>query len=74
MLDHAFRWFDEVLFYSDKKNFRSQKAVEKIGDILKSGRCCNYFFSAATSNPVPVLLSELKSININNKVNQSVAK
>lgn len=33
MLDHAFRWCDEVLFYVDKDNFRSQKAVEKIGGI-----------------------------------------
>ncbi|MEW5797786.1 MAG: GNAT family N-acetyltransferase [Bacteroidota bacterium] len=33
MLDHAFGSFDIVLFYVDKDNFRSQKAVEKIGGI-----------------------------------------
>jgi hypothetical protein len=31
MLTHAFRHFDLVLFYIDKNNFRSQKAVEKLG-------------------------------------------
>jgi RimJ/RimL family protein N-acetyltransferase len=31
MLAHAFRHFDLVLFYIDINNFRSQKAVEKIG-------------------------------------------
>jgi N-acetyltransferase len=31
MLIHAFTHFDLVLFYIDKNNFRSQKAVEKIG-------------------------------------------
>lgn len=31
MLAHAFTHFEVVLFYVDKNNFRSQKAVEKIG-------------------------------------------
>jgi RimJ/RimL family protein N-acetyltransferase len=31
MLDHAFRFVDRVLFVVGEKNFRSQKALEKIG-------------------------------------------
>ena len=31
MLDHAFKSVDDVVFYIDKENIRSQKAVEKIG-------------------------------------------
>jgi RimJ/RimL family protein N-acetyltransferase len=31
MLDHAFRFVDRVLFVVGEKNYRSQKALEKIG-------------------------------------------
>jgi RimJ/RimL family protein N-acetyltransferase len=31
MLEYAFGYFEHVLFYIDKNNFRSQKAVEKLG-------------------------------------------
>lgn len=31
MLDHAFRFVDRVVFVVGEKNFRSQKALEKIG-------------------------------------------
>ena len=31
MIDHAFHFVDNVLFYIDENNFRSQKAVEKMG-------------------------------------------
>lgn len=31
MLDHAFRFVEEVVFIVDQNNIRSQKAVEKIG-------------------------------------------
>ena len=31
MIDYAFHYFDTILFYIDKNNFRSQKAVEKMG-------------------------------------------
>jgi N-acetyltransferase len=31
MIGHALKHFDYVLFYVDKNNFRSQRAVEKIG-------------------------------------------
>jgi RimJ/RimL family protein N-acetyltransferase len=31
MIDHAFRFVDKIHFHVDEKNFRSQKALEKIG-------------------------------------------
>lgn len=31
MMDHAFTQYDKILFFVDKHNFRSQKAVEKLG-------------------------------------------
>jgi RimJ/RimL family protein N-acetyltransferase len=33
MLDHAFRFVENVVFYVGEKNIRSQKATEKIGGI-----------------------------------------
>ena len=33
MLDHAFRWVERVVFVIGTQNFRSQRAVEKIGGI-----------------------------------------
>lgn len=33
MLDHAFRWVDRVLFVIGPENYRSQRAVEKIGAV-----------------------------------------
>jgi N-acetyltransferase len=34
MLDHAFQFVDSVLFFVGPENFRSRKAVEKIGGVL----------------------------------------
>ena len=31
MIDHAFKFIDEIIFYIGKDNIRSQKAVIKIG-------------------------------------------
>ena len=31
LLDHAFKFVESVVFYVGEKNFRSQKAMEKIG-------------------------------------------
>lgn len=33
MLDHAFRFVESVIFVIGETNFRSQKALEKIGDV-----------------------------------------
>lgn len=33
MIQHAFEFFDKVIFHVDHQNFRSQKAVEKLGAI-----------------------------------------
>ena len=30
MINHAFRFVDNVIFYIDKNNIRSQKAIEKL--------------------------------------------
>lgn len=35
MLDHAFRWFDPVIFLVGEDNLRSSRAMEKIGGILR---------------------------------------
>jgi RimJ/RimL family protein N-acetyltransferase len=38
MIDHAFRFVDSVTFVVGEKNFRSQKAVEKIGGVREGTR------------------------------------
>lgn len=38
MLDHAFRFVDTVVFVIGAQNFRSQKAVEKIGGVQAEDR------------------------------------
>ena len=34
MIDHAFKNFKYILFHVDQNNFRSQKAVQKLGGVL----------------------------------------
>lgn len=38
MLDHAFRFLDRVVFLIGEENYRSRKAVEKIGAVLEGTR------------------------------------
>jgi RimJ/RimL family protein N-acetyltransferase len=38
MLDHAFQFVDNVIFLIGPQNFRSQRAVEKIGAVLVDSR------------------------------------
>lgn len=38
MLDHAFRWVDTVVFKISAQNWRSRRAVEKIGAVLQPDR------------------------------------
>lgn len=38
MLEHAFKFLDSVIFVIGPQNFRSRKAVEKIGAVLADGR------------------------------------
>lgn len=38
MLNHAFRFVDSVIFIIGEKNFRSQRAIEKIGGLMKGLR------------------------------------
>jgi RimJ/RimL family protein N-acetyltransferase len=42
MLDHAFRFVDTVVFVIGAQNFRSQKAVEKIGGVKLGPREIEY--------------------------------
>jgi RimJ/RimL family protein N-acetyltransferase len=35
MINHAFNFFESILFHVDEANFRSQKAMEKIGGIKR---------------------------------------
>lgn len=35
MLDHAFRWFNPVIFVVGEDNIRSRRAMEKIGGVLR---------------------------------------
>jgi RimJ/RimL family protein N-acetyltransferase len=37
MLDHAFNFVDTVIFWVGETNWRSQRAVEKIGGVLRPG-------------------------------------
>ena len=38
MLDHAFRFVERVIFLIGETNFRSQKAIEKLGGVLTEQR------------------------------------
>ncbi len=38
MLDHAFRFVDTVIFVIGSRNFRSRRAVEKLGGVLADSR------------------------------------
>jgi RimJ/RimL family protein N-acetyltransferase len=37
MLEHAFRWFDTIVFVIGEDNIRSRRAMEKIGGALRPG-------------------------------------
>src|SRR5947208_5354031 len=63
MLRHAFRFVDSVVFLVGAQNFRSQRAIEKIGGVHAGNRCDAYgrgsfvytitasgFFSSAPSS------------------------
>ena len=38
MLEHAFQFVDTVVFWVGEKNWRSQKAMEKIGGVLRADK------------------------------------
>jgi N-acetyltransferase len=42
MLNHAFRFVDSVIFVVGADNFRSRKAVEKIGGVLSGRRAVDF--------------------------------
>ncbi len=61
MLEHAFTFVDTVLFWVGDTNFRSQKAVEKIGGIMRDGE----FTRKHGDNEVPYVVFELRKRDFN---------
>jgi RimJ/RimL family protein N-acetyltransferase len=52
MLDHAFRYVDRVLFQVGVDNWRSRKAMEKLGGIYIGEEPVSYFGEAARPNVI----------------------
>jgi len=50
MLEYAFSAVDDIVFYVDKNNIRSQKAVEKIGGHQLSGETFKHLLSNKPNN------------------------
>lgn len=59
MLEHAFTFVDTVLFWVGDTNFRSQKAVEKIGGIKRDGE----YTRKHGNTEVPYVVFELRKEN-----------
>jgi RimJ/RimL family protein N-acetyltransferase len=55
MIDYAFSFFDDIIFYVSKSNLRSQRAVEKIGGVLTGERI---FQSASVGNDLTYRISK----------------
>ena len=49
MLDHAFKTVDTVLFYIAETNFRSRRAVEKLGGVLANPQAEQFEIKSADS-------------------------
>jgi RimJ/RimL family protein N-acetyltransferase len=52
MLDHAFRFVDRVLFQVGVDNWRSRKAMEKLGGIYIGEQAVSYFGEPARPNVI----------------------
>ncbi|MDP9085102.1 MAG: GNAT family N-acetyltransferase [Pseudomonadota bacterium] len=52
MLDHAFGFVDRVIFHIGATNFRSRKAMEKLGGILMGAQTMSYYGEQSTPNVV----------------------
>jgi RimJ/RimL family protein N-acetyltransferase len=50
MIEYAFSAIEDIIFYIDKNNFRSQKAVEKIGSQHVSGDTLRHLHSSNPNN------------------------
>jgi RimJ/RimL family protein N-acetyltransferase len=55
MLDHAFTFVDTVIFWVGDTNWRSQRAMQKIGGVLREGK-----FTRKESGPVPHVIFEIR--------------
>lgn len=54
MLDHAFQFVDTVVFWVGEHNWRSQRAVEKIGGVRRDGA-----FVRGATGPVPHVVFDI---------------
>jgi RimJ/RimL family protein N-acetyltransferase len=52
MLDHAFRFVDRVLFSVGATNFRSRKAMEKLGGVLIGEQVMSYHGEQSNPNVI----------------------
>lgn len=52
MLDHAFRFVDRVLFQVGAQNWRSRKAMEKLGGLYVGEQSVSYFGEPARPNVI----------------------
>jgi len=59
MINHAFKYFDYVIFHVDQNNFRSQKAVQKLGGklVAKNGQL-SHLHTATETGLTFVLIKE----------------
>jgi RimJ/RimL family protein N-acetyltransferase len=52
MLDHAFKFVDRVTFQVGKENWRSRKAMEKLGAVYLGEEAVSYYGEAAKPNVI----------------------
>jgi RimJ/RimL family protein N-acetyltransferase len=52
MLDHAFRFVDRVIFQVGAENWRSRKAMEKLGGVYIGEEAVSYFGEASRPNVI----------------------
>jgi len=55
MIDHAFTFLDTVIFWVGETNWRSRRAMEKIGGVLREG-----VYTRATGGLVPHVIYEIR--------------
>ena len=52
MLDHAFKFVDRVTFQVGKENWRSRRAMEKLGAVYLGEEAVSYYGEAAKPNVI----------------------
>ena len=56
MLEHAFNFVDTVVFWVGETNWRSQRAMEKIGGLRRTGLCPRTLSGATSMHVVYEIL------------------